>query len=153
MILNDGAGNTSETVTNIAPIQSVFDSTANDSDKTWTVPGNETWEMNFAHVKLVSTATVGNRIITATISDEDGNELIDLVSGKVQAASATVHYAFLQGIFRETTVVNGELQVPLPRSLFLKPGYTIQFHDSAAIDAAADDMTVSFQYKKYVGWV
>lgn len=137
------------TVVNIPPIASQYDATANDSDKTFTVPGNEMWKLNFAHVVYASTATVGNRIMTIEIDNERGNNLIDLVAGAAQAASTTVHYGFLQGIFRETSVVNGELQVPVPEDCYLGPGYTIRFYDSAAIDAAADDMTVSFQYQKF----
>lgn len=140
--------NRAEAVTRIALVDRKYDATANDSDKSWIVPGNEQWRICHAHVRLVTTATVGNRIITLSISDASGNLLIDLVAGAVQAASLTRDYGFLQGIFRETAFVNAELQVPLPIDCWLNPGWTIRVFDSAAVDVTADDMTVSFVYEK-----
>lgn len=143
-------GNYSEAVVHVPPIETVRDAAANDSDKSWTVPGNEIWKLNWAHVTLATSADVGNRRIEMAVSDAAGDEVMDLVAGAVQAASTTVHYGFLQGIFRETTVVGGELQVPMPIDLYLEPGFTLRFFDSATIAAGADDMTVSFQYQRFV---
>ncbi len=139
----------SDAVAIVPPIVSTFDDTANDSDKSFVVPGNEMWKLNFAHVLYVSSGDAGNRIVTIQILDEDSNVIVDFVAGAVQAAAATVHYGFLQGIFRETAVVNSELQVALAADTYLKGGYTLRVFDSAAIAAAADDMTVSFQYQKF----
>jgi hypothetical protein len=143
--------NFTDGVTPVVPVASYFDATANDSNKSWVVPDGEMWELNWAHVILASTATVGNRVVCIDVLDEDGNILLDLPSAVVQAASATNHYAFFQGIFRESAFVLSSLQVPIPRSLMLKAGYTLKFYDRAAIAAAADDMTVSFQVNVYKG--
>lgn len=145
-----GTNNWSDSVAEVPPLHAVFDSTANDSDKSWTVPGNEMWHLNWVHVLFASTSTVGNRILTLQVKDGSGNIMMDFVAGAVQAASATVHYAFLQGIYRETTVVNSELQVPMAQDLYLDSGYVLRIYDSAAVAVAADDMTVSFQAKRYV---
>jgi hypothetical protein len=126
-------------------LKNVFDDTANDSDKSWVVPSKRTWKINWLHVILVTTATAGNRQVTVEIQDADSNVLMHLVAGTVQAASLTRHYGYLQGIYRETSFVGDELQVPIPQDLYLAPGYTLRVYDSAAVDAAADDMTVSFQ--------
>lgn len=142
--------NFSESVVIIPPLYSVYDAVTNDSDKSWTVPENEMWKLNFLHATLISTATVGNRIVTIEIDDEDSNPLIDLFAGAVQAASLTRHYGFIQGIYRETSFINGEIQVPLPKDCYLGPGYSLRVYDSAVVDAAADDMTVSFQAMRYV---
>jgi hypothetical protein len=144
------ANNFVEGVCEIPTIDNKYDATANDSDKSWTVPNNEMWKINFAHVILVSTATVGNRQMTLQIVDENSNMIIDMTAGTVQAASLTRHYLFIQGIYRETAFVNGELQIPIALDLYLKPGWSIRFLDEAAVAAAADDMTVSFQMQKYV---
>ena len=56
---------------------------------------------------------------------------------------------FMQGIFRETAFTNDAALVAIPDGLWLKPGYTLQVLDKAAIDVAADDMTVAVQYEKY----
>ena len=141
--------NWSESVINVPPLGSTYDATLDSSNKSFVVPNNEIWKLNFAHVILVTTATVGNRQVTLYIKDASGNILIDTTAGTVQAASLTRHYVFLQGIYRETAFVNSELQVPLPMDAYLGPGYTLQIKDEAAIAAAADDMTVSFQYQKF----
>lgn len=133
----------------IAPsIDSKFDSTANDSDKSWVVPDNEVWKLLYLHVLLVTTATVGNRQLTMEILDASSNIILDLTAGAVQAASLTRHYGFIQGIYRETTFVADELQVPMPKDCYLGPGWTLRIYDETAVDAAADDMTVAFAFER-----
>lgn len=139
----------SEVTTEIPPLDHKFDSTTNDSDKSWTVPNNEIWKINWAHIIFTSTATVGDRSVEIEITDADSNDVLDVHPGSVQAASNTYHYVYLQGIYRETSFTLNVMQVPIPKDFYLQPGWTIRFYDSAAIDAAADDMTVSFQFKKY----
>lgn len=143
-------GNYSEAIVHVPPLETIYDATANDSDKSWTVPGNEIWKLNWVHVLLVTTADVGNRQMAISVADASGNVVMDLVAGVVQAASLTRHYGFLQGIFRETAFVGAELQSPIPIDLYLEPGFVLRVYDSAAVAAAADDMTVSFQYQKFV---
>jgi hypothetical protein len=147
---NLGGDNFSESVTETPNIQSVFNATANDSDKIFVVPDNETWKINHANVILATTATVGNRALHMDMYDADGNEIVSIAAGVVQAASLVVSYSFLQGIFRETATVNGNLQVPIPQDMYLTGGMSLRFYDASAIAAAADDMTVAFQYKKMV---
>lgn len=144
----DGSGNHVDAVIIVPPVVSVRDSDANDSNKAWTVPDNALWKITRACVGLVTSATVGNRVFTLQEEDADGNILQKIVSGNVQAASSTVSYCCMQGIFRETSVVNGSIQVPIPEDFFIPGGHVVRFWDSAAIDAARDDMTVNFQYMK-----
>jgi len=126
-----------------------YDAALNDSDKSWTVPDGETWEILYAHVIFTSTATVGNRQLRFIVKDASGNIAIDVHAGTVQAASVTArHYSFKQGVYRETTVVDGELECPIPEDCVALGGDVVQFKDNAAIAAAADDMTVSFTYRK-----
>ena len=144
----DDSGNYVDAVMIVPPVVSVRDSDASDSNKSWTVPANELWKITRACVGLVTSATVGNRVFTLQEEDADGNVLQKLVSGNVQAASATVSYCCLQGIFRETSVVNGSIQVPIPEDFFIPGGHVVRVWDSAAIDANHDDMIVNFQYMK-----
>ena len=125
-------------------IEDYFDDTANDSNKSWTVPDGEQWRLLRAHVIYVSSSDAGDRQMVIQVDDDSGNLLGHLVAGSVQAASLSRHYTFLQGIYRETTFVNAELQVPIPQDLYLQSGYVLTFKDDAAIAAAADDMTVAF---------
>ncbi len=116
----------------------VNDTVADDSDKSFTA-GN--WRIQAILVTLVSTATVGNRqIVVRILSGAD--LLYQSVAGAVQAESLTVSYNFAQGNTREAVAVAGALDAPLPSGLLLGSGLTIQVLDTAAIDAAADDMTV-----------
>jgi hypothetical protein len=109
------------------------------------------WKLMYANVKLVTTATVGNRQIRFTVTDPSGNEVGYISAGAVQAASLTRSYGFLQGIYRETAFIDGMIQIPIPVDLYLPAGSTVRFHDSAAIAAAADDMTVSFGVQRFKG--
>lgn len=142
--------NFSDCVTETPLIADTYDATANDSNKTFVVPNNEMWKINHAHIDFVSSAAVGNRIIQMDVINENGNVINSISAGVVQAASLERHYVFLQGIFRETAFVNGEVQVPIAADLYLPPGYSIKFYDVAAIAADADDMTVAFQYKRMI---
>lgn len=144
-----GSNNFAESVAVVPPVAHEFDNTPNDSDKTFTVPTNELWKLCHAHVILVTSATVGNRQLALSILDEDSNVIMDIAAGTVQAASTTRHYGFLQGIYRETSFVANELQVPLPEDCYLQPGWSVRFYDSAAISPAMDNMTVAFQYMKF----
>lgn len=143
--------NFTEGVTSVAPIYGVFDSTANDSDKSFTVPAGEMWKLMYANVKLVTSADVGNRQLRFAVTDPNGNEVGYISAGAVQAASLTRSYGFLQGIYRETAFIDGMIQIPIPIDLYLSAGSTIRFYDSAAIAAAADDMTVAFGVQRFKG--
>lgn len=125
-----------------------FENTADDSDKTFTVPTGKEWIMEWIHIILITTATAGNRQIVIEVKDESAQLMYDLHAGAVQAASLTRHYMALPGIYRETAFVDGQIQMALPQKMVLKPGWTIRMYDSAAVDAAADDMTVSFGYEE-----
>lgn len=147
--------NFSEVVTSIAPFSGQFDNAPNDSDKSFTVPGGEEWEICYANVLLTTTATVGNRQLRMTVTDADGNTVGYMSAGAVQAASLTRSYGFMKGIYRETAFIDGMIQVPIPFGLRLKAGSTIRFHDNGPagtpIDPTADDMTVSLGYCVYKG--
>lgn len=148
--LNEGE-NFTEGVTVIAPIYTIFDDTANSSDKTYTVPAGEMWKMCQAFATLVTTAAVGNRQIRFAVTDEIGNQIGYLAAGATQAASQTRAYGFMQGIYREASFIDNMIQVPIPIDLYLQAGSTIRFWDSAAIAPAADDMTISMTVQRFKG--
>lgn len=143
--------NYTDGITVISPTYSVFDSDANSSNKVFTVPAGEMWKLNFAHVTLVSSGAAGNRQMEMIVADSSGNVMFTLSAGATQAASLTRDYHFMQGTYRETAFVANELQVPFGNDLSLPAGWTLRFKDSAAIAAAADDMTVAFQVQRFKG--
>lgn len=113
------------------------------SSKTFTVPAGKSWRLNSVYVKLVSTATVGNRQMEVKLQDASGNDLLIMRAGAVQAASLTRFYMFAAGLpdltaFRDTDLLTN----PLPTEVVLPEGFKIVVRDKAAIDAAADDMDV-----------
>jgi hypothetical protein len=123
----------------------VADATANDSDKTFTVPADTIWYVLSIYVQYASTATVGNRVLTILVTDASDNPFIRYVTGANQAASLTRHYVFAPGHPNETSF-GGPATDTMLRSasdrLTLPNGFKIRVFDSAVIDAAADDMTV-----------
>jgi len=126
-----------------------YDATANDSNKSWTVPDGKTWRLEWAHVILVTTVTGGNRQLVLKVLDDSNVVIGDWHAGTTQAASLTGHYSFQQGIYRETAFVNTSIQIAIPTNLILLPGWSIQILDTAAVDAAADDMTVALQVTEH----
>lgn len=120
----------------------VSDAALNDSDKTSTVTAGKQWAIKSIYAQLISTATVGNRQLDVLITDASDNELSKLVAGAVQAASLTRTYVFAPYNPQETAFTNGLMFRALPGGLILPAGYKIRIFDSAAIDAAADDLTI-----------
>lgn len=151
MRLYHGDGNRTEGVTDIPVIKELFDSTPNINDKSIVVPNNELWHINFVQAIFVTSATVGNRLLALEVTNADGNLILTIKASITQAASLTRIYTGLQGQFRETSVINDEIHQPIPADFYLTPGSTIRFYDTADIDGAADDLTITGQYKCYVG--
>jgi len=138
-------------VAEVSPVETTFDATANDSNKSWIVPNGEMWKLNWARMLYVSDATVGNRQAELLVKDEAGNSVYGVKAGAVQGASVTRTYNFVQQVSHEAAFVATEIQAPIPADLYLPAGFTLQLWDSSAIAAAADDVTVAFQVKVYKG--
>lgn len=118
------------------------DATLDDSDKTFVVPTRKQWHVRSIGVRLVTTATVGNRQLDVFITDDADNLLAKYVSGAVQAASLTRDYVFAPGQPNDTAFVNAAMVRALAAGLVLSAGYKVRVFDSAAIAPTADDMTV-----------
>lgn len=123
-----------------------YDDTADDSDKTFTVPANKLWKLKYIFARLVTTATVGNRGLEIQIGDGT-NTIAYFGNGGVQAASTTTNNMFYNGAPNITTGSNRAIGIP--GDLYLPAGYTIKIWDTAAVDAAADDMTVAIAYEEF----
>lgn len=123
------------------------DTTADDSDKTFTVPTEERWHVFAIYVELTTTATVGNRQLLVDFRDDSNNVLARVVPGITQAASLTYNYSIAPGFAQQTSITgltneDNTLMTPMPPTMLLLPGYDIRIYDEATVDAAADDMTV-----------
>lgn len=120
--------------------------TANDSDKTITVPASTEWLVDSIWVELISTATAGNRQIAVDVRDNAADVIAQFRAGAVQAASVTRYYLFAPNVaeltaFRDTDYLSN----PMPQ-LWLPASYSLRIYDKAAVDAAADDMVVQVRY-------
>ena len=135
------------------------DATANDSDKSFTVPAGKIWDVMSIAATLATTATVGNRILHVYITDGTNTVYSSPSSGNV-AASGYGGIRIVPGSNYTTSALFGRLDTPTgmtsvsvtdsPSSkLYLPAGYVIRVWDRAAIDAAADDMTVVLHYMEY----
>lgn len=124
----------------------ISDATLNDSDKTFTVPAGENWELHHIFVELASTATVGNRRVRVEVLDASDNVVARYNAGAVQVASKTGQYNFGVNNLRETAFTtvgsNDELDVPWPDSWAIPSGFKVHVLDVTAVDPAADDLTV-----------
>ena len=116
-------------------LQVEVDALLNDSDKTTTIPVTERWEVRHIFVELITTATVGSRQLRLVISDKNGGELfaVDLDATIAASLTETRTVSVFPGS-STNTVIRPSLPCPV--------GGSIRIFDSAAIDAAADDMTV-----------
>lgn len=119
------------------------DVTADDSDKSFTVPAGVTWELLNLYATLVSTATAGLRRMVVEVQDGSSNVLARVQAGATQTISLTWQYNFAPGLADQTAVVNLTLNTALPK-LVLMPGHVLRVYDITAVDAAADDLTVRF---------
>ena len=120
----------------------ISEETADDSDKSFTVPANRQYQYLSVWVELTTTADAGNRQITIEIQDAAADVIGQVRAGIVQAASLTRYYMFSPPLgdlvgFRDTNY----LMTPLPM-IVLPATYILRVYDSAAIAAGADDMIV-----------
>lgn len=136
------------------------DTTANDSDMVYTVPDGHVWQLLRIKTELAATATVGNRVLKVAIRDPS-DAYLHMSPGVTVAASQFGVLELGTGSDYGTTVANcprfngGAPNACLygqylpPEGILLPGGYDIRVYDSAAIDAAADDLTIVLYYIDY----
>lgn len=131
-----------------AGVPSIYrDAAANNSSKIVTVPANKVWMLSGVYAELASTATVGNRQMTMELND--GTNVIGAApAGAVQAASLTRQYEWYPGAVSLTAFAGTHLTTGTFCGI-LRPGYQVKVYDSAAVDAAADDLTIVLRYVEY----
>lgn len=123
------------------------DATLNNSDKSFTVPAGKYWDIKAVFNTLVTTATVGNRVLRVRIKEDGTTTDIETV-GSPQAASTTVRYVVGFSGSLPTAPSSAAVVATVP-SMILPASAVIQVLDTAAIDAAADDLTVVLHYVEY----
>jgi hypothetical protein len=116
---------------------------------TYTAPSGRNMRISWIHCVYTSDGNAGNRQIVLQVLDPSNTVITDFAAGAVQAASNAYHYAFMTGIYRETSFIDGELQVAIPNSLVIPPSYKLKIYDSAGV-SGSDSMAINFQYKDLV---
>lgn len=124
--------------------------TANDSDKAFTIPAREIWQVLWIWIEFTTDGTAGDRQLELLIRDGSDDTVMQLPVGAVQAASLTRNYLLAAGMadlttFRDTSF----LTTPLP-PLLIPGGYDLRIYDNNAVAAAADDMIVQMMVAKQV---
>jgi len=145
---NDNSDKTATFKVDLPNPSAELDASLNDSDKTFTVPSGEIWEILSIRVEYISTATAGNRKIIFQVKDDSSNTLFYTFSGISHTASNSRFYHFFPNApFQTAFIDTNKLMSPIPR-LLLPPGYLITIKDKDAVDAAADDMIISMLINK-----
>ena len=137
----------------------VRDATLNDSDKSFTVPAGKVWVLSQVMATLVATATAGNRVLTAMITNGTNAVHTSKPTGNIAASGSGT--LCLSTTFSVSTAPHRRisddavsasavgLSDSLPYPCVLPAGYVVRVWDVAAIDAAADDLTVVLHYVEY----
>lgn len=134
----------------------VNDQTLNDSDKTFTVPANKQWKIRSIDSMLTATATVGNRLLGAYITTS-ADVIISAARCASCAATQTARTRIVPGQTFSTTALqqlgavggtNVSCTDGMANSVVLVAGMKIRVYDTAAIDAAADDLQVVLHYEE-----
>lgn len=139
-------------------VQWPIDATLNNSDKSVTLASMRMAKLGYIHGEITATATVGNRLLWIVITNGTSTVWTSPKTTAITAAQVGVIEAYPGAAYTTTAAQvptlagatpNVALRVPLPPDLLLKGGYVIRIYDSAAIDAAADDLTTVLHYVEY----
>ena len=120
------------------------DTTANDSDKTVTVPTGKQWLIISIHVDYAATATSGNRLLRPVFKIGGQTNML-IVSPPVDITASEFWRCTWQAGGSAATFEPAEektFTMPLPNNLWLDAADTVRVVDSGAVDVAADDMNV-----------
>jgi len=126
------------------------DEAADDSDKIFTVPASQEWQILWVWAEFASfTGTAANpaRQLEIQLQDSAGDVIGQFQPGKTQTNGESYNYMFAPGFpdltsFRDTSY----LMTPLPPTIFLSAGQKLRIWDNNAVDAANDDLNVQMQY-------
>ena len=134
------------------------DAALNDSDKSFTVPAGKIWTAVLSYAQLTASAAVGNRVLMMAITDGT-NELYNSEVTSSIAATQVGQLIVQFGDVQANSNVHRLLGTPATAAnvtrtsnapdMILPAGYVIHVWDTAAIDAAVDDLTVVLHYVEY----
>lgn len=113
----------------------------------YTVPAGYSLKLAYGHILLTTDATVANRRVKVGLYDSAGVLITDIHAGATVPASQTdQHMELMQGIYRETALTAGTLQVPIPRDWQGDPGETFRITVDAGV--AGDSYTAALSFEQ-----
>ncbi len=125
------------------PVLLVNDTTLNDSNKSFTVPTGEDWEILWVQATLTTTAVVGNRFLILSIFADGSTDMFRSGSGASLTASGTHRSAWAPALpLSGANSTSAGTLSPLPFPCIVPSEGIIQVLDNSVVDAAADDMIV-----------
>lgn len=139
----------------------VRDATLNDSDKSFTVPANKAWKLRSVAATIEASATVGSRTLVAVITNGVDVVVVGPRSGAITASQDGTYYWSDGGV---NSITAGDLMSYIDLSnvnvvrivssmpsggYYLPSGYVIRIYETAAVDAAADDLVVVLYYEEF----
>jgi hypothetical protein len=128
-------------------VADINDTTADDNDKSFTVPADTERHILWIWVEYTSTGTAGDRQLVVEVQAAGPDVIAQWArAGIVQTASLTRYYQFGPGLpddiaFRDTDY----LRTPIPTSGVLKAGDILRIYENNDVDDD-DDMIVHIQY-------
>lgn len=119
------------------------DTTANDSDKSFTVTTAKVWNIQWMYISYSSTATAGDREICFEVQNASAVVIFRAYAARtIIASESNVELVFGVGVDASQIINTNIPKMNLPAS------YVIRIYDKNAVDAAADDMTVRLVYEE-----
>jgi len=119
--------------------------TANDSDKSFTVPAGEEWVVEWLWVEYTSDANAGNRQLEVEIQDDAADVIAKVVVSVTQAASLTYYYLLAPDVTELAALRDTDKLTTIMPKWVLPAGYVVRVWDNNAVSAAGDDMILQMQ--------
>lgn len=103
------------------------------NDKVIAVPANEYWKLLGIHITLLTTGTVGSRMVEVEIRDASANVLTRLAFDDVQTATTTKRYSAALRLTTEIHIAGEMIFAQLP--LFhLIEGFDVRCFDDGNVE-------------------
>jgi len=135
--------------------------TTNTSTRTYTVPTGKIWSLRYLYNEIVTTATVGNRVLIVQVGNGTNVVWVSRITGNIAASSrGAIEIRFKESAPLTSATPGNTVDLAAANSITQKifdsapemiipAGYTVRVWDYAAIDAAADDMITVIHYIEY----
>lgn len=104
-------------------------------------------KMLYGELVLTTNATVANRLPKLGLYDPDGNLFMEVAVGASITASLTTRLKYLPGIYRETSIINGAIQVPIPDQAVIPAGWSVKI--AITNGQAGDSYTAGFMTAEF----